>query len=409
MKIGIYVPGLGQNYKEESVLKYATRFMHELDWNHEKTKNVYTLRHETIFLGYNSNKKELNKQRTTKVSIVERQADLTETVVYSFYDLPYESILTDTFNASNIFRKSVLLLLTIMGKFPRIFLGMFNKGGTKYFSQKKRFQSFYAIILLISIGLGGILLIPSFITVFSSVEALPGWVSNMFSRYFSDTFWQRVSHYIIAASLVVFTITPRINQLIISLTTKLVCIHYYLQIGERKQAILGHLDHLLEFISEHEDEDTTIHLHACDFGAILCYDLLFPMGAVPSERVRQKVKCFCTVSFPYEFISSYYPLYFNNRCSIMSDSLYRWYNIYSLPDFFSTNLRPDTFRSSINNPGSPITPVNIHYDIVERDMSVFDFIAFFSLKTYQYYWDDSTDGTSCLRLLVRAMMRDGLL
>jgi hypothetical protein len=409
MKIGIYIPGLGESYKDESILKYATRFMHEIDWNHQEARNIYSLKHETIFLGFNSSKKELNKLRTTKVSIVERKPDYTESVIYSFYDLPYEGILTDKFNSSNIFRKSFLLMLTIIRKFPRIFLCVVSKSPDGYFSTRKRFQSFYAFVLLILIGMGGILLIPSFITVFSSMDALPAQVSALLKKYLDNRFWNDISHYIIAGSIILFTIARRINSFISALTVKLVCTHYYLQLGDRKQAILGHLDHLLEFIAEHEDPEATVHLHACDFGAVVCYDFLFPSGTVPTERTRQKVTCFCTISFPYEFISSYYPLYFKYRDNNMCTFLAHWYNIFSMPDFFSTKLKAESFQGSINNKDCFVIPHNLHYDIVPRERSVFDFIAFFSFKTYQYYWDDATEGTSCLRLLVREMMQDNFL
>jgi hypothetical protein len=408
MNVGIYIPGLGENYKEEFVLKYATRFMHELDWNHKNAKNTYTLKHETIFLSNNSNKKELNKHKTTKVSIIEHEHG-DDSIVYCFYDLPYESTLTEKYNSSSLFRKSILLLLTILRKFPQVFLGLFNKNNSEYFSQKKRVQSFYAIMLLIMVALGGVLLIPSFFTVFGDVDAVPSWISDAVKKFFDNKVWHGLSHYIIAASIIVFTILPKINSLIVSLTTKLVCIHYYLQLGERKQAIMGHLDNLLEFISEYECPDAAIHLHACDFGAILCYDMIFPGGTVASERARQKISCLCTISFPYEFISSYYPKYFSNRDAAMSIHLSHWYNVFASSDFFSTNFKGCSFKESIGDDSINVTLCNIQYDITGKETSIYDFIAFLSLQTHQYYWDDSTDGTSCLRLLVRAMIRDELI
>ncbi len=409
MNIGIYVPGLGENYKEESVLKYATRFMYEIDWNHRDAGNVYILKHETMFLGFNSNNKELNKLRTIKVSIIQRGAGKEDTVIYRFYDLPYESLLTDKYINSNIFRKSSLLLLTILRKFPKIFFSLFSKVEASYLSLKKRLQSFYAVLLLMALAIGGVLLIPSFVTVTSQMEALPPWVNGLFQKAISNTFWDEISHCIIAGSLILFSAAPRLNNFILALTAKLVCIHYYLQVGERKQSILGHLDHLLEYICENEGEGATVQLHACDFGALICYDLLFPAGTVPTERVRQRVTGLYTVSFPFEFILSYYPLYFSNRDGCMSNYLQKWYNIYSLPDFFSTNLDAELFRKSINAETSTFGPINLNYDIVERESNIFDFLAFFSLKSYKYYWDDTTDGASCLRLVVRSMIADKLL
>ena len=50
MKTGIYIPGLGEAFRNESVDKYAERFMHEMDVNTSDASAVFSLKPMNTFL-----------------------------------------------------------------------------------------------------------------------------------------------------------------------------------------------------------------------------------------------------------------------------------------------------------------------------------------------------------------------
>lgn len=397
-KIGIYISGLGQSFFQESVEKYATRFKNELNYNSLGVK--YDLKTEKITYS--------DDNESTVVSIIETK-DNKENIVYKFYDFKYRDSLTKNFKSYNILFKNLLLLLLVVKKFPLLLRRLFI-----FDSYSRTGQTFYVFSIFFVISLAILFLIPSSFV----------FVKDFILKYLIDkpetkqivnkdtvtTILNFLSNFsimfIVPVTTLLLLIVPESKTIVTNLATEFASLDNYIQYGEQSQCILGNMDLLIEYIVEHES-DSEIHIHSYSFGTILAYDLLFPIGNVPSTNSKERIKLLITIGSPYEFVKAYYPNFYNNRSLIMEDRV-QWINVYSISDAFATNFRKDGVigPSEFGILHSKLSPINLNYEIAPvQKFSLFNFITLYHLKIHQHYWDKTSQGQSCMRMIYNEMKK----
>ncbi|WP_310557570.1 hypothetical protein [Flavobacterium sp.] len=391
-KIGVYITGLGETFHQESVEKYATRFRNELSYN--SIGAIFEIKTEKI--DYQEGK------QSTVVSIIEKK-DTKENVIYKFYDFKYREILIEKFNKYNILYKNVLLFVLVVKKFPILLKRLFFYNG-----YNRTGQTFYIFLIFLIISLAILFMIPSAIIAFMALTTklteiqLPFKIANIDLTYFSVMF-------VMPLTTLLLLIIPRSKEIVTSLATEFACVDSYIQYGDQSQLILGNLDLLIEYISE-TNIDSKIHIHSYSLGSILALDLLYPIGNVPSINTKKSIELFITIGTPYEFIKAYYTNFYTNRCLEMDEKL-KWINVYSISDALATNFKKDGTigESEFGIEGSSLKPININYEISPiQDFSLINFITLYHLKIHQYYWDASTNGQSCMRMVFNKMKEEEL-
>lgn len=397
-KTGVYISGLGQSIHQESVEKYALRIKNELSYN--DTGSEYNLKTEKIFYS--------QERESTVVSILKsaNEEDGDGELIYKIYDFQYHEILTEKFNKKNILIKNLILFWLVIKKLPQLFLRIFKSGN---FSRP--YLTFYAFFILFLVSLAIIFLIPAsidIVTEFSTSEKFKSFLENInidtnkISGLLSIA--KDIAKWFVPITTFILLVIPESKTLITSLATEFACVDKYIENGEQSQAILGNLDLLVEYIAEKEPE-SKIHYHCYSFGTIIALDSLFPVGNIPSTNLRTKSELLITIGTPYEFINSYYPNFYNNRCAVMANAI-TWLNIFSIADALATNFRNDMKRgpAEFGIKEVSLLPVNINYEITsDKNMTLFNFITMDSIRMHKCYWDSSSNGQSCIRLLYHEM------
>lgn len=398
-KIGIYIAGLGESFLQESVEKYANRFRNELAFNSKGTS--YALKSEKVT--YSDDKV------STVVSILETVDDK-ESIVYKFYEFHYRSLLTQKFNGYNILYKNFFLFLLVVKKFPILLRRLFIRD-----SYNRTGQTFYVFTIFFIISLAILFLIPStfvfvkefFNSFFDSKEIVPPIIDQSKFSLVLDYLSNFSIMVVMPITTLLLLIIPESRTIITSLATEFACVDNYIEYGEQSQIILGNLDMLVEYIVETE-KDSKIHIHSYSFGSILAYDLLFPIGTIPTYNTKQ-IDLLITIGTPYEFIKSYYPKFYDNRNLLLQNSI-KWFNVYSISDALATNFRKDSLvgHSEFGIKNSDLKPVNLNYEIApNQSFSFFNFLTLYHLKIHSQYWDRSPMGQNCIRLVYSEMIKEG--
>lgn len=404
MKTGIYIPGLGEAFRHESVDKYAERFMHELDVNFNKASVRFSLKQEKQNFGGAA------KLETRIVTILRNDAG-NEQAEYRFYEFNYAAILTSEFDNYNIFIKSALLFWLVISKIGLVIYRLLITRKGQWYSRKFRLVAFYSIFLMFLLAVFGIVQIPSALAAFISFSGDLNKVNAFFnlSQQTLDKI-ESLSVSVTSLGAILYTIVPGAGIYLASLAAEFVSANNYVAMGSRMQRIQGELDALVEHITEQEGEDCRIHLHAYSFGCIIAFDQVFPLSNPPSKRIAGHLEAVITTGNPYDFIYAYYPEFYKNRNSSL-EGKFLWYNIYSSADALGTNFRADNKNQEAKYGIGEIKhlPLNLRYEVTNSNpFGVSDFIMLQALKVHQVYWDDSALGQSCLRQLVLKMGEDKL-
>jgi hypothetical protein len=387
-KIGIYITGLGQTYNQESVEKYAARFKNELNYNAIGTTYQLKAEKSTYY----------QDKECTVVSIFE-QKNGKEAVVYKFYDFKYRDILLEKFNKYNILNKNIVLFFLVIKKLPVLLKRLFFFDG-----YNRTGQTFYVFAIFFILSTAILFMIPSALIALMTLTSkisdinLPFKIANIDFTYFSVMF-------VMPITTLLLLIIPNSKEMITSLATEFACVDNYIQYGEQNQIILGNLDLLIEHVSE-TNPDAKIHIHSYSFGSILALDLLYPLGNIPSANTLKNIELLITIGAPYEFIKAYYAKFYERRCLDIDHKL-QWINVYSIDDALATNFRNDAQigEAQFGIKGSSVKPRNINYEIAPvQSFGLVNFMTLYHLKIHMHYWDTSTNGQSCLRMIFKEMV-----
>lgn len=398
MKVGIYLSGLGEAFLQDSALDYTQRLMHEMSYN--ITGVTYGLKAEKIVYA--------DKKESNVISIIE-QEDGVEKIVYRMYEFKYAPLLTRRFNTYNILVKNFMLFVLVIKKIPLLIKRMFFPHG---FSRP--YQTILMFFWLFIITTAILFTLPACIALivsFFDTDALKHFASVVKQWLPFTKNWnlhreglEKFSKIIVSITTLLLLLVPKARNVITTVAEEFVCASNYLEYGSQNQEIIGHLDHLVEYIAEHEP-GSKLHYHSYSFGSIIALDYLFPFSNRPSKNAIQLSEALITIGTPVEFVDAYYPYYFKNRSCYLSQN-FQWINIYSVIDALATNFRND---DQIGKPeygidGTDKSPENISYEASPlRKLNFGDFIFLHSMRVHSMYWDPLTECSSCLRKIVLAM------
>ena len=388
MPTAIYISGLGQSTKKESVEKYTARYIKELEYSTSGI-NYYT-KVEKIY--YN------DEQSSLAVRIYQHSKDLpksdNDSLLYTIYNFEYNELLNQKFQNKNLIFKNIALLLLVIRKFPMLVSSLFKKR-----TYSKGAQTFYMFLLFLIMALAVIILLPSMLPLINET----GLHINF---KFNETFYRlsEFSKFTIPITTFLILFIPESSTLLTRVAAEFTTIDNYIQYGEQSQIIQGNLDTLIEYIVENEGT-LTIHLHTYSFGSIIALDALFPIGTEPSANIQNNINLLITVGAPYEFIDNYYPNFYIDRIDKMTEKI-QWINVYSLMDAFASNFRKDNKagEAKYGIMGKKEVPININYEIARKEKyNLFSFLTLKHITMHQSYWDNSKSGQSCTRLIFNKM------
>lgn len=411
MKAGIFIPGLGEAFPGTTIKGYAQRLANEMDYANPVQLKFYTTEERFEYAG---------NCTTDCITIWSKNGDV-EKREYRLYDFSYARTLTKNYEEQSVVTRCLLIFKTIILKSPILFKRLFKANVWGYQSKRLRLLSFYTFGIFLVMALAGISLIPAAITLIEEIfdnKALHDALAN----HKEITEFAVVSKKLILGFtsfiLLGLSFFPSVQKSIGGFATEFCCVDNYLELGKRRQALIGDLNALVEFIAEKEtaelpnnEAEFKLHFHAYSFGSILALDLLYPFGSPPVSRIAQLTECLITVGCPYEYIQSYYPVYFKNR-DTKTVSLKKWYNVLSVADALSSNFRNDAQPSPAQYSFSEVGPIaeNIQYEVSPADPSgIWNFLSLYSLKAHQFYWDESAGGQSCLKDIYTRLAQDKLL
>lgn len=201
---------------------------------------------------------------------------------------------------------------------------------------------------------------------------------------------------------------PKFQDFITEFSNRLIGMSNYLRLGDEKLNIIGKLEVLVESILE-TDQNKRLEVHGYSLGSIIVLDAFFPYGNEPSPRLKENVDTVVTIGCLYDFIAKFFPKYFRDRKSYVSNTL-NWYNIYSRLDIVSSNFSMDRYSKEASHGivETGLKPTNIPFEILNPgSLSIMDYLFLIGLKAHTMYWGSESGAISCLKDLILAQKKGG--
>jgi hypothetical protein len=392
MAVGIYIAGLKHTTDNETVEKYAARYVKELE-NATFEHAYYTKIEKTYY----------NKELSTLVIKIFEHAKETEKsdsdkLVYKLYDFEYSEQLNQNYQNKNLLFKNISLLLLVVRRFPRIILNLFKNS-----TYQKGRKTVYIFFLFLIMSLAVLSLLPLLIMTFDNTFTMES-INNNQAKNGLDL----AIKYGIILTITFILFIPESNIILTKIAAEFITLDCYIYNKEQIQEIKSNLDELIKFIAKQEP-NKKIHFHTYSFGSIIALDTLFPIDAEPIKNIKSRVNLLVTIGAPYEFINNYYPNFYKKRNDIMTKKIH-WINVYSLVDAFASNFRYDNKAGEANYGilNEKEIPININFETTHKtNNNVFDFLALKQIYMHESYWDDSKSGQSCTRLIFFKMREIG--
>jgi hypothetical protein len=202
----------------------------------------------------------------------------------------------------------------------------------------------------------------------------------------------------------------QVKDMLGSAAAQYICARDYLALAERKAAIVGQLNELLEHIAEKPTAYRRLHLVAYSFGSIVALDAVFPN--IPPGRRLAKIDTLVTIGCPFDLVRTYWPTYFKGRMK-PPDAPKVWLNIYSPLDVLGSNFRDDQKHADagvgveidgrIDRQGEAVMPLNLRFGrgVDLPDLALTDLFLMVGLRAHtSYLGDPEGSSISCFDLLV---------
>ena len=388
MAVGIYISGLENATDNETVEKYAARYVKELE--NATFEYAYYTKIEKIY--YNKD------QSTLVIQIFEHTKEtekfITDKLVYKLYDFEYSKQLNQNYQNKNLLFKNSSLFLLVIRRLPRIMINPFKKS-----TCQKGGKTIYMFFIFLIMSLAVLSLLPLLILTFDNAFSL-----SSVHPINSKEGLELAIKYGILLTITFILFMPESNIILTKIAGEFITLESYIRNKEQIQTIRKNLDELIDFIVKQETNQK-IHFHTYSFGSIIALDSLFPTDEAPTKNIQNRVNLLVTIGAPYEYINNYYPNFNKKRNEIMTKRIH-WINVYSLVDAFASNFRYDNKVGEANYGivNEKEIPININY---ETNRNLFDFLALKQIYMHESYWDDSKSGQSCTRLIFFKMREIG--
>ena len=242
-------------------------------------------------------------------------------------------------------------------------------------------------------------------------------------------FWLWASQAVVVAGALISIFLPsRLNlkEEIGKLAVQYLCVMYYLGLGERRNAIIGRLEALVDELLRRSEEERKkpagnpyrhVHLMAFSFGSVIALDALFPPGRKP-ERPFGAIHTLITIGCPFDFVRMLWGSYFDVRREYIEDQPKCWLNVFSPVDALASNFRNDqevgeaniNIRAEAATTGSDVpVPANVPFSegFDLSQLSWWSTLSLVGLRAHSMYWGPPSDtDVSCFNQLVSEMYAD---
>lgn len=452
----IFVPGIG-SWTDQSIELVSRKLVVALDRNAKTAEAKFKTEVRYEDDGPNSKK---------KVCTIHRMDGDQDVAVLDIYDLNYSQMLTKPFENHNLFMKALLVLVAIIkGAIP---LSRALRKSSKTFQDKMQLL-FAGFILVLLLGYMGLLLVAVYgvaadgvrkiikesrpqvsgtvkqapasapataavatpqpappattapVGLLGSVWSSTTWLTNRTWAAIRWLFRMGASIVILCTALGLF-LPDKFRQTLNDAAILFVCLIHYLDVGERRDVLIGKLQDLLEHIAERKKSLQIRHIHiiAYSFGSIITLDAMFPFECEPSERLKS-VHTLATIGSPFDVIRSLWPDYFTHRRKA-TEAPKHWFNVFSPVDVLSSNFNdePDSaslkVTKSIELAPEPAAspelksanelPENILYTVgvYKKTLTLPDILSLEGFRNHTMYWDPAAEGEdNCFATLMRKM------
>jgi hypothetical protein len=365
----VFIPGMGENWVEQSVAGIAARLAQALDGEAPKGRRFsveFDVREESFATNLR-----------TAACTISRDDGSGEVPYVDVYKLDAVRTLRARFEDWSFLAKA-LFPLAFVFLYLRGVLTAFRKRAGK--TRRERYQLLFAILVL------ALLTFYVFLLAFAILKtAFPHLIDEIPIRATQGAvvaltalgLWK--SNYVSAAA---------------QGAVGYICVIAYLGFGERRDQLVGQFAALIDYIREKKDvQYHRIDVISYSFGTIVALDALFPTGT--RDRRFSEVKALVTVGCPFDFIRTYWPTYFEGRMAT-ADVPQNWLNVYSPIDILASNFRADgeTGPAEVGIPTAGDTevhirkPTNINYGGSRSvtDVSPLEFMTFMGLRSHSLYW-----------------------
>jgi hypothetical protein len=414
----IYIPSIDSQSPKESLDIIAQKIATALDKNAKTIEAKFTFKLEEHFENY-------GQALSTKVCTIFRKDQEQEIPVIDVYEMSYHKNITQWFDKQNFFVKCFLVGATILKGLPKFVAALFITKTGKTLPEK--IQLIYGISILFLLFIYIILLVIAFfqaVNIFSLIDL--SWFNNWLKSIQISPFQSQVTTFAEKAIVILTALgilTPQLKDSLNRAAVIYLGMVSYLDLGNRRNILLGQLVELTEHILEKKSTHCTyrrIHIISYSFGSILALDALFPSGKTSIDRFKH-IHTLVTIGCPFDMIRTFWRNYFDDRHPIPG-SIKRWFNIYSPADVIGSNFRDDanlsgaTYQFGVRDSQTELgkdtsinTPVNIPYleGPNPKNLTIMDWFMLVGLQAHDCYWEGSGESeVSCFYQIVANMYQE---
>ncbi len=401
----VFVPGAGGGVAAHQKIELLTRRIataldkHVDDSTIEFPHKIRTLEEPQLLKG--------------EVGTIYRLDDQGERPVLDIYMLDYRRTLIERFENRNLLVKALLLLLALPGSLARIVRAMVTGKSSK--TRQEKIQMLYAIGILFLLILYVVILMGAVVATIEEWNALARVLpdtklSDLLGRF--SWFAKLSQTFVVLSAVFLLFMPPKFNlkERISQAAVDYLCLVYYLNLGEQRNAIIGQLEALIDEISRISEKERKqgsgsgyrhIHLFAYSFGSIIALDALFPAGKAPGRPLRH-IHTLVTIGCPFDFVRTFWSAYFDARRGYEKNRPVRWLNVYSPLDVLGSNFRNDStpgdavvnIRARETGTGEDVPiPYNVEFDagLQHSELSFYDSLTLLGLRAHSMYWSSKAE------------------
>lgn len=417
----IFLPGIGdEQMVDQSIEGLALRIAHAMDINAGDNTAEFFQKVKAV--------EDLGEHRG-EVGTIYRKDRSGDRAVLDIYKLDYQTALVERYENRNLLVKAILLMIALPGSLFRILRAMLFGATSK--TRAEKIQLLYALVILslliiyVVILVGAILaIIQDSSNIANQINSVSNDISQVWNRvtgqsdgnsskWFAQVqttksfiLWLTQTAIVLGAVISLF-LPAKLNlkDLISKAAVNYLCLIYYLNLGERRNLIIGKLENLIDEILRKSAKEQRknegnhyrhIYLLTYSFGSIVALDALFPQRKKPA-RVFESVHTLITIGCPFDFVRAFWGDYFDDRRQYTANCPVRWLNVYSPVDALGSNFRndPETIEANVNirSEDSSSTsdvplPTNVKFEegLSFSGLSWTNSLTLIGLRSHSMYW-----------------------
>lgn len=346
---------------------------------------------------------------TRKAIPLIRQDGQQARVIADVYEFDYQHLLVDSFEKMGPLRQLLAVGSTLLFNALRLPLAFFNKRQNR----TQKIQSLYGAALLGIIFLYLMLLIA---TVAGSAWEMtqPRGANADFESVATQSMlarprpkWLHGLEYlktgIVTLSFLGLTMRFNFKEALSKVTPMLCGASNYLSAGVHRDHVIGELARLIDYLDEQTKvRYRNVHLVAYSFGSVVALDALFPKDQAMPKRF-ERVRALVTIGCPIDFVSMYWPRYFQDRHATASRPE-RWINVYSPADVLGSNFKNtegSEYGIEVAGQGARRPQGDDNFAYGPSAHTLMEWIQLYGFRAHSMYWNlKSENAVSCFEPVV---------